>query len=155
MILRSTYLSLMSLHVLIEQIRSMLLQVHMMVLLNFIQAVLYFWVVCRGLQYAYAFTSRIKNPNHIDIKIKHQFKASTTEHANVQGNEDSALFSWSRQWYPVAVEDQLDVFQPSSVTVLGKRLVIWKSKGLWVANDEVFILHYALHLIFIRGIKSR
>ena len=60
--------------------------------------------------------------------------------------ENKREFSWSKQWYPLAVEDQLDPTKPQLVHILGKRLVLWRDDsavgnetsagGDWRAVDE-------------------
>jgi phenylpropionate dioxygenase-like ring-hydroxylating dioxygenase large terminal subunit len=51
--------------------------------------------------------------------------------------------SWTKQWYPVAIEDQLEPAEPQSVKLLGKTFVLWKdesgveSVNGWRAIDEV------------------
>ena len=34
-------------------------------------------------------------------------------------------FSWTKQWYPVAVADMIDPLKPHPVTLLGTDLVVW------------------------------
>ena len=46
-------------------------------------------------------------------------------------------FSWTKQWYPVAPINYLDDSHPTPITLLGKRLVIWRDKQQkWIAMDD-------------------
>lgn len=48
-----------------------------------------------------------------------------------------AEFSWTKQWYPVIPISYLDSSHPTSITLLGKKLVIWRDKHQhWVAMDD-------------------
>ena len=49
---------------------------------------------------------------------------SLTRPASAPEAADS--FSWTQQWYPVAVSDFLDVERPHAIQVLGKHLVLWR-----------------------------
>ncbi|OWY64909.1 (2Fe-2S)-binding protein [cyanobacterium TDX16] len=59
----------------------------------------------------------------------------TTE-ANLQGKardvtqqytkEETEIFQWTKQWYPVAVVDFLDPSCPHAIQLLGKELVLWR-----------------------------
>ena len=43
-----------------------------------------------------------------------------------------AKFSWTKQWYPVAVVEFLDPSRPQEVQLLGKELVLWRDgAGKW------------------------
>jgi phenylpropionate dioxygenase-like ring-hydroxylating dioxygenase large terminal subunit len=46
-------------------------------------------------------------------------------------------FSWTKQWYPIIPLSYLDTDNPTQVTLLGKKLVIWRDKNqkLIVMND--------------------
>ena len=45
-------------------------------------------------------------------------------------------FSWTKQWYPVTPISYLDS-EPTSITLLGKKLVIWQDKHQkWIAMDD-------------------
>lgn len=35
-------------------------------------------------------------------------------------------FSWTKQWYPVALAKDLDTHKPNAIKLLGKDLVLWK-----------------------------
>jgi nitrite reductase/ring-hydroxylating ferredoxin subunit/uncharacterized membrane protein YgcG len=68
-------------------------------------------------------------------------KATLTEDTTVE----NMAFSWSKQWYPLAIEDDLDPTKPQLVHILGKRLVLWRDDsnvgnesavGEWRAIDE-------------------
>ncbi|MEC4985591.1 MAG: Rieske 2Fe-2S domain-containing protein [Oscillatoria sp. PMC 1068.18] len=48
----------------------------------------------------------------------------------------AAEFNFFQQWYPLTPVEDLDPEKPTPVTLLGKRLVIWKSKNS--ANYRVF-----------------
>lgn len=41
-------------------------------------------------------------------------------------------FKWAQNWYPVAVERDIDKRLPLGVTILGKAVVVW-----WDRNGEV------------------
>ncbi|NER47226.1 MAG: Rieske 2Fe-2S domain-containing protein [Symploca sp. SIO1A3] len=46
-------------------------------------------------------------------------------------------FSWTKQWYPVTPVSYLDTSEPTSITLLGKRLVLWREQeGKWIAMDD-------------------
>ena len=47
-------------------------------------------------------------------------------------------FSWTKQWYPVTPISYLDSSEPTPITLLGKKLVIWQDKHQkWAAMDDV------------------
>eukprot|EP00899_Mesostigma_viride_P017289 jgi/Mesvir1/25561/Mv01797-RA.1 len=47
-------------------------------------------------------------------------------------------FQWTKQWYPIAVLEYLDPSRPSTFTLMGNDLVIWKSPGgEWQVFDDV------------------
>lgn len=47
-------------------------------------------------------------------------------------------FSWTQQWYPISPLSYLDTSSPTPVTLLGKKLVIWRDKNhKWIAMDDV------------------
>ncbi|MBD2253248.1 Rieske 2Fe-2S domain-containing protein [Nostoc parmelioides] len=46
-------------------------------------------------------------------------------------------FSWTQQWYPITPLSYLEVSHPTPITLLGKKLVIWRDKDeKWVAMDD-------------------
>ncbi|MDZ8053487.1 MAG: Rieske 2Fe-2S domain-containing protein [Aulosira sp. ZfuVER01] len=46
-------------------------------------------------------------------------------------------FSWTKQWYPMTPVSYLETSQPTPITLLGKKLVIWKDRHQkWVAMDD-------------------
>ncbi|MBF2004594.1 MAG: Rieske 2Fe-2S domain-containing protein [Chlorogloeopsis fritschii C42_A2020_084] len=46
-------------------------------------------------------------------------------------------FSWTKQWYPISPLSYLDPDSPNPVTLLGKKLVIWKDKNQkWIVMDD-------------------
>lgn len=46
-------------------------------------------------------------------------------------------FSWTQQWYPVTPINYLETSTPTPITLLGKKLVIWRDKQQkWVAMDD-------------------
>ena len=46
-------------------------------------------------------------------------------------------FSWTKQWYPVTPISYLDPAKPTPMTLLGKKLVIWRDQGQnWIAMDD-------------------
>jgi phenylpropionate dioxygenase-like ring-hydroxylating dioxygenase large terminal subunit len=50
-------------------------------------------------------------------------------------------FSWSQQWYPVAIESDLDPTKPNVIQLLNKNFIVWKDlsgpKESWRATEEV------------------
>jgi phenylpropionate dioxygenase-like ring-hydroxylating dioxygenase large terminal subunit len=47
-------------------------------------------------------------------------------------------FSWTQQWYPISPISYLDPAQPTSVNLLGKKLVIWRDQNQdWVIMDDI------------------
>ncbi|GBG83872.1 hypothetical protein CBR_g37742 [Chara braunii] len=51
--------------------------------------------------------------------------ASGLDEQNADVANEEPSFQWSRHWYGVAVEAQLDRRQPHAITVLGRRFVLW------------------------------
>ena len=50
---------------------------------------------------------------------------------------DPAAYSWTKQWYPVAVADVIDETKPHATTLLGVDLVVWKSgDGKWNVFED-------------------
>ncbi len=46
-------------------------------------------------------------------------------------------FSWTKQWYPVTPVSYLESSHPTPITLLGKKLVIWRNKHQkWIAMDD-------------------
>ena len=55
--------------------------------------------------------------------------------AVVEANPDA--WSWTRQWYPVAVADLLDETKPHATSLLGVDLVVWKNgQGSWSVFED-------------------
>ncbi len=49
----------------------------------------------------------------------------------------SNQFSWTQNWYPISPLSYLDASVPTTVTILGKKLVIWQNKKQqWVVMDD-------------------
>jgi phenylpropionate dioxygenase-like ring-hydroxylating dioxygenase large terminal subunit len=47
-------------------------------------------------------------------------------------------FSWTKQWYPISPLSYLDCSRPNPVTLLGKKLVIWRDENQkWIVMDDV------------------
>lgn len=47
-------------------------------------------------------------------------------------------FLWAKQWYPIIPLSYLDILNPTPVTLLGKKLVIWRDKNQkWIVMDDV------------------
>ncbi len=47
-------------------------------------------------------------------------------------------FTWTQQWYPISPLSYLDTYNPTQVTLLGKKLVIWKDKNIkWIVMNDV------------------
>lgn len=57
----------------------------------------------------------------LERKQIHQDVHNTPEAADEQGS-----FSWTKQWYPVAIVEDLEVSKPTSVKLFGKSLVLWR-----------------------------
>ncbi len=46
-------------------------------------------------------------------------------------------FSWTKQWYPITPISYLEPSHPTPITLLGKKLVIWRDQQQkWVAMDD-------------------
>ena len=46
-------------------------------------------------------------------------------------------FSWTKQWYPVTPVSYLESSHPTSIILLGKKLVIWRDQDQkWIAMDD-------------------
>ncbi|ACK69420.1 Rieske (2Fe-2S) domain protein [Gloeothece citriformis PCC 7424] len=49
----------------------------------------------------------------------------------------NSQFSWTKQWYPVMPLSYLDASSPTPITLLGKKLVIWRNeRQKWVVMDD-------------------
>jgi phenylpropionate dioxygenase-like ring-hydroxylating dioxygenase large terminal subunit len=48
------------------------------------------------------------------------------EKTSTEPINEEELFSWAKQWYPVAVIDYLDASSPHGIQLLGKNLVLWR-----------------------------
>ncbi|CAK0784783.1 hypothetical protein CVIRNUC_007987 [Coccomyxa viridis] len=62
-----------------------------------------------------------------------------SERTNVQSEMSSPKpdFTWSKNWYPVAVASLLEEDKPNKVTLLGRDYVVWYGDGMWnAAKDE-------------------
>ncbi|NER30286.1 MAG: Rieske 2Fe-2S domain-containing protein [Symploca sp. SIO1C4] len=47
-------------------------------------------------------------------------------------------FSWTKQWYPITPISYLESSHPTPITLLGKKLVIWRDKHQkWVAMNDI------------------
>ena len=47
-------------------------------------------------------------------------------------------FSWTKQWYPISPVSYLEPSRPHAVTLLGKKLVIWRdNQQKWIVMDNV------------------
>lgn len=47
-------------------------------------------------------------------------------------------FIWSQQWYPISPLSYLDTSSPTPITLLGKKLVIWRDKNQnWIVMDDI------------------
>ena len=55
-----------------------------------------------------------------------------------QHEEEQPAFDWGRQWYPVAMEADLELERPNALQLLGKNIAVWKdaSSGDWHAVDD-------------------
>lgn len=51
--------------------------------------------------------------------------------------QEDENFQWTKQWYPVAVADHLDVSHPHALQLLGKDLVLWRDEQKqWRCFDD-------------------
>lgn len=47
-------------------------------------------------------------------------------------------YSWTKQWYPVALARDLETHKPNAIKLLGKDLVLWKDgDSEWRCFDDV------------------
>jgi len=61
---------------------------------------------------------------------------SSTEAASVQQLSEES-FSWTKQWYPVAVAKLIDPTRPNAIQLLGKDLVVWLDHlGEWRCFED-------------------
>lgn len=60
---------------------------------------------------------------------------SDTNTAPSTVEKEAAPFNWHEQWYPVGLIADLDATKPTAVTILGQRLVLWRSS---LSNWSVF-----------------
>ncbi|KAK9811313.1 hypothetical protein WJX72_001607 [[Myrmecia] bisecta] len=51
--------------------------------------------------------------------------------------QEGEAFSWTKNWYVVGVEADLDKEQPHAVTVLGGQFVLWYTNGAWHCNVDM------------------
>jgi phenylpropionate dioxygenase-like ring-hydroxylating dioxygenase large terminal subunit len=59
-------------------------------------------------------------------------------------------FSWAKQWYPVSPLSYLDFSSPTPVTLLGKKLVIWRDEHQkWTVMDD-FCAHKLAQLSLVQ-----
>lgn len=67
---------------------------------------------------------------------------SSTTKSSTSISSTSETLDWESQWYPVAFISQLDLDAPQACTILGKKLVVWKSgldengNAIWSAFDD-------------------
>ena len=53
------------------------------------------------------------------------------------GAGEGSNFNWDRQWYPLAVADQLDPGRPNKASLLGRPLALWRDpEGVWRAFED-------------------
>ena len=53
-------------------------------------------------------------------------------------NASQSSFSWTKQWYPVALAKDLEADKPNAIKLLGKDLVVWKDgDSEWRCFDDV------------------
>mmetsp|Transcript_16078 Transcript_16078/g.48171 ORF Transcript_16078/g.48171 Transcript_16078/m.48171 type:complete len:558 (+) Transcript_16078:141-1814(+) len=71
--------------------------------------------------------------HHGTDEFKQSFRAPQAEAESDQGDK----FNWARQWYPVAVADQLDPTRPNKATLLGRSLALWRDPdSVWRAFED-------------------
>lgn len=53
-------------------------------------------------------------------------------------SDSNASYSWTKQWYPVSLVDDLNTDKPNAIRLLGKSLVLWKdTDNQWRCFDDV------------------
>lgn len=63
-------------------------------------------------------------------------KPSTPEPETVD-NQEQGQYSWTKQWYPVALAKDLETYRPNAIKLLGKNLVVWMGKDeQWHCFDD-------------------
>ncbi|GMH41279.1 hypothetical protein BSKO_09189 [Bryopsis sp. KO-2023] len=50
---------------------------------------------------------------------------------------DVTPFDWTKAWYPVAIESDLNPMAPKPIEILGRDIVLWNEKGEWRCFEDV------------------
>ena len=92
----------------------------------------------------------------LKILCEHQCMPLHTKSCSAEGNlvqepaDVLGSFSWTKQWYPVAIVEDLDESKPTPVNLFGKSLVLWRDAAAqWkcFADTCPHRLHVCLHCI--------
>ena len=68
------------------------------------------------------------------------------DHKSEQNAKDQ--YAWTKQWYPVAVLEDLPLHKPTPVQLLGKALVLWTNgDGQWQCFEDVCPHRYCISVI--------
>lgn len=71
----------------------------------------------------------------IDRPTEHSSKGAETETTSTDSNQK---FSWTKQWYPVSIVEDLETYKPNAIKLLGKNLVLWRDNDeQWRCFDDV------------------
>ncbi|KAL3160408.1 hypothetical protein ABBQ32_010732 [Trebouxia sp. C0010 RCD-2024] len=77
---------------------------------------------------------------HATLQLDQQFKQnpSSGQQTAPDHNASQHSFSWTKQWYPVALDKDLETYRPNAIKLLGKDLVLWKDgDSEWRCFDDV------------------
>lgn len=68
-----------------------------------------------------------------NVHVGGRLRAQTTQAPlDTESRKEPQVVDWERQWYPVAVEEELDPKLPHAMRLLGKELVLWRERsGSW------------------------
>lgn len=66
-----------------------------------------------------------------------KLRSDSTERSHLP-SKPAQPYSWTKQWYPVAIVADLPTDRPTAIKLLGKDLVIWTSgRGQWQCFDNI------------------
>ncbi|EFJ09200.1 hypothetical protein SELMODRAFT_130316 [Selaginella moellendorffii] len=80
---------------------------------------------------------RVAHPRHIAVVTR--ATSSREKEEALEQTKRSTWFDWNSEWYPVAIEQELDKGVPHAVTILGNELVVWwdrNGKNWQVFSDK-------------------
>lgn len=70
--------------------------------------------------------------------------------ATPEGSQSDQKYAWTKQWYPIAIAEDLETYRPNAITLLGKKMVIWMDKdNQWRCFDDVCPHRYSLMVVSI------